>query len=73
MSRPLKIFLSIVWLLVTLSMLALAVFAIINMYWGLMVVCLMLAGAFGVFVYLDYKFFFVTPKTVSPTVENKNE
>lgn len=58
MSKALRLFFAIITLLTCLLMLGLSVWALTVPIIGMAIVCFMLAAGFGLFVYMDYKFFF---------------
>lgn len=58
MSKTLRIILAIATLLTALTMLAFAIYGLTIPHIGLAVVCFLLAGGFGIFVYHDYQYFF---------------
>lgn len=66
MPLALRIGLAIATLLTTLFLLGLAIFALTVPYWGLFVTCLFVAAGFGVFNYMDIKYFLNLKKVATP-------
>lgn len=58
MSQFLRILLAVLTLLTALAMLGFAVWALTMPQIGMAIVCFLLAGGFGIFVYHDYQYFF---------------